>query len=88
MANASEAYLQNVQATYRYYCYHVHNDGRDVEKEGYRWYPSKFHMFLCDAVQEFVEKPTDKAYEILILNTPPQHGKLVADNTPVLTRNG
>lgn len=88
MANASEAYLQNVQATYRYYCYHVHNDGRDVEKEGYRWYPSKFHMFLCDTVQEFVERPTDKAYEILILNTPPQHGKLVADNTPVLTRNG
>ena len=32
-------------------------------------------MDLCDRVQEFVEKPTDKAYEIMIINTPPQHGK-------------
>ena len=75
MASVGEAYLQNVQATYRYYCYHVHNEGRDVEKDGYLWYPSRFHTFLCDTVQDFIEKPTDKAFEILILNTPPQHGK-------------
>lgn len=73
MLNEQEAYLKNVQATYRYYCFHVHNDGRD--KENWLWYPSKFHQFLCDKIQEFVERPTDKAYEILILNTPPQHGK-------------
>lgn len=71
MSSAQEAYLQNVQATYRYYCYHAHNANRDEEL----WIPSKFHKFLCDKVQEFIEKPTDKAYEILILNTPPQHGK-------------
>lgn len=86
MYNEQEAYLQNVQATYRYYCFHVHNDGR--ESKDWLWIPSKFHMFLCDKVQEFVEKKTDKAYEILILNTPPQHGKLIADNEPVLTRSG
>lgn len=80
----SEAYLKNVQATYRYYCYHAHNSGR----EDLLWTPSKFHTFLCDKAQEFIERPTDKAYEILIINTPPQHGKLCADNTPVLTRNG
>lgn len=67
----SEAYLKNVQATYRYYCYHAHNSGR----EDLLWTPSKFHTFLCDKAQEFIEKPTDKAYEILIINTPPQHGK-------------
>lgn len=73
MLHEQEAYLKNVQATYRYYCFHVHNNGR-TEAE-WLWYPSRFHQFLCDKVQEFVERPTDKAYEILILNTPPQHGK-------------
>lgn len=71
MLNEQEAYLKNVQATYRYYCYHAHNDGRDE----LLWTPSKFHKFLCDKAQEFIERPTDKAYEILIINTPPQHGK-------------
>lgn len=69
-----DAYLQNVQATYRYYCFHVHNEGREKQEE-WLWSPSKFHQYLCDTVQTFVEKPTEKAYEILILNTPPQHGK-------------
>lgn len=76
MINTQEAYLKNVQATYRYFCYHVHNDGKDVTKEGYRWYPSPFHMFLCDKVQEFIEKDSDfPSGEFLILNTPPQVGK-------------
>lgn len=71
-----DAYLQNVQANFRYYCYHVHNYGRDVEKDGYNWYPSKFHTFLCDTIQEFVERESDFPMgEFLILNTPPQVGK-------------
>lgn len=69
--NVQDAYLKNVQATYRYYCYHVNNP----VKEELAWIPSKFHIFLCDKIQEFIERKTDKAYEILILNTPPQHGK-------------
>lgn len=83
--NAQEAYLKNIQANYRFFCYYSHNKGRE---DNLIWYPSKFHKFLCDRVQEFVERPTDKAYEILIINTPPQHGKLCADSTPVLTRKG
>lgn len=75
MKSAQDAYLQNVQATYRYFCYHAYNEGRDVLKDGYVWNPSKFHKYLCDTAQEFLEKETDKAYEILIINTPPQHGK-------------
>lgn len=71
--NAQEAYLKGVQGIYSYYCHHVHNVGR--EEGDWLWRPSKFHVFLCDKIQEFVERPTDKAYEILILNTPPQHGK-------------
>lgn len=39
------------------------------------WKHSKFHDYLCDTVQEFVERETDKAYEIMIISTPPQHGK-------------
>jgi predicted phage terminase large subunit-like protein len=75
MISAQDAYLKNVQATYRYYCYHVFNEGRDVEKDGYVWNPSKFHTYLCDIAQEFLEKQTRLAYEILIITTPPQHGK-------------
>lgn len=70
--NAQEAYLKNIQANYRFFCYYSHNKGRE---DNLIWYPSRFHKFLCDRVQEFVERPTDKAYEILIINTPPQHGK-------------
>ena len=73
MLTAQEVYLQNVQANYKFYCYHVHNDGRSENE--LLWIPSKFHKFLCEKAQEFIEKPTEKAYEILILNTPPQHGK-------------
>lgn len=39
------------------------------------WLPSRFHRYLCDRVQSFLEKETDNAYDILVLSTPPQHGK-------------
>lgn len=66
-------YIDEIRGLYRYYTYHVYNKGRKPDE--LMWYPSKFHIFLCDKVQEFLEKKTDKAYDILILNTPPQHGK-------------
>ena len=52
------------------------------------WIPGKHLLFLCNKVQEFVEKETGNAYDILILNLPPQHGKQVSDDTLVLTRKG
>lgn len=74
-----KAYLQAVQGIYKTYCYHVHNAGfvnnPNATEDDIKWRPSKFHKDLCDRVQEFVEKPTDKAYEIMIISTPPQHGK-------------
>ena len=42
------------------------------------WIPGKHLVFLCNKVQEFVEKDTGNAYDILILNLPPQHGKTSA----------
>ena len=39
------------------------------------WIPGKHLVFLCNKVQEFVEKETGNAYDILVLNQPPQTGK-------------
>ena len=37
---------------------------------------TKFHRYLCDQIQEFLEMPsTGKAMDILLLSVPPQHGK-------------
>ena len=74
-----DAYLQSVQGLFKAYCFHVHNSDFANNKgvKELKWIPSKFHKDLCDRVQEFVERPTDKAYEILVINSPPQHGKSV-----------
>ncbi len=42
---------------------------------GKSWTRSRFSAFLADAVQSFVEKDSGNAYDILIVETPPQHGK-------------
>ena len=36
---------------------------------------SKFHTFLCNKVQEFIEKSTTASFDVLLLSVPPQHGK-------------
>ena len=73
------AWRQNVQGIYKTYCFHVHNpdfmNNKAAKEEDLKWIPSKFHKHLCDTVQDFVERKTEKAYEILIINTPPQVGK-------------
>ena len=81
-----EVYLKNIQADFLYFCHYAHNHGRAMDD--LLWYPSKLHKFLCRKVQEFVETDSGKSFSILILNTPPQVGKLQADETPILTRNG
>lgn len=76
-----EAYISAVQGSFKAYCMHVHNldfmNNPDAREEDIKWKPSRFHQSLCDTVQSFVERPTDRAYEILIISTPPQHGKSV-----------
>lgn len=39
--------------------------------------PSKFHTFLCNKVQEFMERNVSNGFDILLLSVPPQHGKSV-----------
>lgn len=40
--------------------------------------PSKFHTFLCNTVQKFIETDVSSAFDILCLSVPPQHGKSVS----------
>ncbi|MBR3570558.1 MAG: terminase family protein, partial [Oscillibacter sp.] len=42
---------------------------------GAAWIPTRFSAFLAKETQAFVEADTGNAYDILILETPPQHGK-------------
>lgn len=42
---------------------------------GKAWIPTRFSAYLAGRVQEFVEADTGNAYDILVLATPPQHGK-------------
>lgn len=34
-----------------------------------------FHRYLCTEIQEFLETPTERAMDILLLSVPPRHGK-------------
>lgn len=51
---------------FRYYLPYVH---------GSSWIDTKLSIFLAETVQKFVETDTGNAYDILIIETPPQHGK-------------
>ena len=52
--------------SYATYCYFVHKG---------KWIDTKFHKFLADKIQTFIETPTGNPYDILVLSCPPQHGK-------------
>ena len=64
--SAVEAYNAVLQTDYCEYVSYVHQGA---------WKKTPFHRFLCKYVQNFVERETDKPYEILVIATPPQHGK-------------
>ena len=72
MNEATKKLYQQANASLTAYNYVTHNVGKT---EG--WILSKFHVYLCERVQEFIERPSNKPYEILIISTPPQHGKSV-----------
>ncbi len=42
---------------------------------GPMWIPTRFSDFLAREAQAFLEADTGNAYDILVLETPPQHGK-------------
>lgn len=43
--------------------------------QGADWKRTRLSEFLAARMQEFIEKDTGSAYDILIIETPPQHGK-------------
>lgn len=49
--------------------------GMYVEYVNPGFYMTHFHRYLCDEIQEFLETPSDKAMDILLLSVPPRHGK-------------
>lgn len=42
---------------------------------GEQWKHTRFAEYIANAVERFIETDTGNAYDILILETPPQHGK-------------
>ena len=61
-----EQYRMILQTDYCAYVHYVHKGA---------WKITKLHRFICDTVQDFVERDTGNAFDILILSMPPQHGK-------------
>lgn len=55
-------------------CRRVYSDYVEYVHEG-RWIKGKAVSYICDKVQEFIEKDTSHAFDILVLSIPPQHGK-------------
>lgn len=45
--------------------------------QGPLWKRTRFSEYLARTVQEFVETDTGHSFDILIVNTPPQHGKSI-----------
>lgn len=60
-----EIYRRGLRKDYSKFCQHVNPD----------FYMTKFHKYLCDEIQEFLETPSDKIFDILLLAVPPRHGK-------------
>lgn len=57
------------RGSYRRYLYYVHDPV---------WTRTRLSDFLADEAQRFVEEDTGNAYDILLIETPPQHGKSLA----------
>lgn len=50
--------------------------GTYVELANPGFYMTHFHRYLCDQIQEFLERKCDNGFmDILLLSVPPQHGK-------------
>lgn len=66
MTNDQKLAIALLRESYGAYCYFVHKG---------KWIDTKFHRFLTNKVQAFVEAETGNAVDILVISTPPQHGK-------------
>ena len=73
-----ELELKKVRDNYALYLKYVYPD--------YKF--TAFHALLANICQTVVKKVENGEKVRLCISCPPQHGKLVANNTPVLTRHG
>ena len=66
---SEELHMLEVEMARRYYVDYVSyvHDGR--------WKRTKFGEYLCNEVQNFLEDDSSPSYSILVISTPPQHGK-------------
>ena len=55
-----------MRENYATYCYFVHKG---------KWIDTKFHKWLANKVQTFIETPTGNPFDVLCISCPPQHGK-------------
>ena len=69
MARAELARRELARRHYRDYLRYVH---------GARWVDTALSRFLADRVQDFLETDAGHAYDVLVIETPPQHGKSMA----------
>lgn len=60
-----ELLRRRLRRDYAAYCEYV-NEG---------FYMSHFHRYLCNEIQTFIETPSTRDMDILLLSVPPQHGK-------------
>ena len=63
--NAELARRELARRHFKYYLAYIHPN----------WKRTRFSEYIADEVQRFIEAETGNAYDILILETPPQHGK-------------
>jgi predicted phage terminase large subunit-like protein len=59
-----------IRDSYKWFVYFSWNQGKKKQA----WIPTKFHKYLCDRVQAFLDDRTP-GVRILCISTPPQHGK-------------
>ena len=71
-ARAAEAELARRELARRRYAEYL------ALVNGESWKDTRLARFLADSVQAFLEEETGNAYDILVIETPPQHGKSMA----------
>lgn len=63
---------EKLKDSYEHFVFHSWNMGKS--EDNLAWIPTKFHRYLCNRIQKFVEDRTP-GVRIMIISTPPQHGK-------------
>ncbi len=62
--------ITRYMASKKYLCYVMLTNGKTYKV-------GKFHRYICEEVQRFIDTKTDEPYDILLLSVPPQHGKSI-----------